>query len=191
MKKTSIIIHGHFYQPPRENPYTGVVPIQSSAKPYDNWNESIFATCYKPNSTSRYLSADGRVDQIYNNYSRISVNFGQTLLDWIDDAHPVFIKMLRRADTESIRRYGHSSFMAQGFNHTIMPLDNEHTKRIQTEWAIESYIQRFGHSPEGFWLAECAINPETVDILSEYGIHAHEYTQIGVSVQAGIVNLNG
>ena len=170
MKKTSIIIHGHFYQPPRENPYTGVVPIQSSAKPYDNWNESIFATCYKPNSTSRYLSADGRVDQIYNNYSRISVNFGQTLLDWIDDAHPVFMKMLRRADTESIRRYGHSSFMAQGFNHTIMPLDNEHTKRIQTEWAIESYIQRFGHSPEGFWLAECAINPETVDILSEYGI---------------------
>ncbi|MBO4393251.1 MAG: DUF3536 domain-containing protein [Spirochaetales bacterium] len=170
MKKTSIIIHGHFYQTPRENPYTGVVPIQSSAKPYDNWNESIFATCYKPNSTSRYLSADGRVDQIYNNYSRISVNFGQTLLDWIDDAHPVFIKMLRRADTESIRRYGHSSFMAQGFNHTIMPLDNEHIKRIQTEWAIESYIQRFGHSPEGFWLAECAINPETVDILSEYGI---------------------
>ncbi|MBO7349116.1 MAG: DUF3536 domain-containing protein [Spirochaetales bacterium] len=78
--------------------------------------------------------------------------------------------MLKRADKDSISRYGHSSFLAQAFNHTIMPLDGEHTKRIQTVWAIESYKQRFGHDPEGFWLAECAINPETVDILSEYGI---------------------
>jgi len=170
MKKTSIIIHGHFYQPPREDPYTGVVPIQESAKPYDNWNESIFATCYRPNSASRYLSSDGRVDHIYNNYARISSNFGQTLLDWADEEHPLFLKMLRRADKESISRYGHSSLLAQAFNHTIMPLDGEHTKRIQTLWAIESYKQRFGHDPEGFWLAECAINPETVDILSEYGI---------------------
>ena len=170
MKKTSIIIHGHFYQPPREDPYTGVVPIQESAKPYDNWNESVFATCYRPNSASRYLSADGRVDHIYNNYARISSNFGQTLLDWADEEHPLFLKMLRRADKESVKRYGHSSLLAQAFNHTIMPLDGEHTKRIQTLWAIESYKQRFGHDPEGFWLAECAINPETVDILSEYGI---------------------
>jgi len=170
MKKTSIIIHGHFYQPPREDPYTGVVPIQESAKPYDNWNESIFATCYRPNSASRYLSADGRVDHIYNNYARISSNFGHTLLDWADEEHPLFLKMLRRADKESMKRYGHSSLLAQAFNHTIMPLDGEHTKRIQTLWAIESYKQRFGHDPEGFWLAECAINPETVDILSEYGI---------------------
>lgn len=170
VKKTSIIIHGHFYQPPREDPYTGVVPIQENAKPYDNWNEAIFATCYKPNSASRYLSPDGRVDHIYNNYARISVNIGQTLLDWADEAHPIFLKMLRRADAESMKRYGHTSFMAQAFNHTIMPLDSEHTKRIQTVWAIESFKKRFGHDPEGFWLAECAINDEVVDILSEYGI---------------------
>ncbi len=168
--KTSIIIHGHFYQPPRENPYTGIIPVQSSAKPYENWNESIYATCYKPNSGSRYLSFDGKIDHIYNNYSRISTNMGQTLLDWIDDAHPAFIKRLVEADRESIRKFGHSTLMAQAFNHTIMPLDCEHTKRIQTYWAVESYKQRFGHEPEGFWLAECAINPETVDVLAEYGI---------------------
>ncbi len=170
MNKTSIIIHGHFYQPPRENPYTGVLPIQSSAKPYDDWNESIYTTCYRPNSSSRYLNFDGKIDKIYNNYSRISVNMGQTLLDWIDETHPIFHRLLSKADRESIRRYGHSSLMAQGFNHTIMPLDCEHTKRIQTLWAIESYRQRFGHDPEGFWLAECAIDPATVDILAEYGI---------------------
>ena len=168
--KTSIIIHGHFYQPPRENPYTGVLPVQTSAKPYENWNEAIYQTCYKPNGASRYLSFDGKIDRIYNNYSSISTNMGQTLLDWIDEEHPAFIKRLTTADRESIKTFGHSTFMAQGFNHTIMPLDCEHTKRIQTHWAIESYKQRFGHAPEGFWLAECAIDEETVDVLAEYGI---------------------
>ncbi|MBR2281663.1 MAG: DUF3536 domain-containing protein [Spirochaetales bacterium] len=168
--KTSIIIHGHFYQPPRENPYTGVLPVQASAKPYENWNEAIYQTCYKPNSASRYLSFDGKIDHIYNNYASISTNMGQTLLDWIDQEHPAFMKKLAAADRDSIRVFGHSTLMAQGFNHTIMPLDCEHTKRIQTHWAIESYKRRFGHAPEGFWLAECAINEETVDILAEYGI---------------------
>lgn len=170
MSKTSIIIHGHFYQPPRENPYSGRMPIQSTAKPYDDWNESIYSTCYRPNSASRYLNSNGKIDHIYNNYSRISVNMGQTLLDWIDEFHPVFLKLIKKADEESIKRYGHSSFMAQGYNHTIMPLDCEHTKRIQVVWAIESYKQRFGHDPEGFWLPECAIDNDTVDILAEYGI---------------------
>ncbi len=168
--KTTIIIHGHFYQPPRENPYTGILPVQPSAKPYENWNEAIYATCYKPNGASRYLSFDGKVDHIYNNYVNLSTNMGQTLLDWIDEAHPAFLTKLVKADSESRRLFGHSSLMAQGFNHTIMPLDCEHTKRIQTYWAIESYKQRFGHVPEGLWLAECAINEETVDVLAEYGI---------------------
>ncbi len=168
--QTSIIIHGHFYQPPRENPYTGVVPVQETARPYENWNEAIYATCYKPNGASRYLSFDGKIDHIYNNYCNISTNMGQTLLDWMDGKHPAFMSRLLAADSESIRNFGHSTLMAQGFNHTIMPLDCEHTKRIQTHWAIESYKQRIGHAPEGFWLAECAIDPETVDVLAEYGI---------------------
>ena len=170
MGRTSIIIHGHFYQPPRENPYTGIVPFQSGAKPYSDWNEAIYTTCYRPNAVSRYLSSDGRIENIYNNYASMSSNMGQTLLDWIEQNHPVFLKRLKRADEQSTRRFGHSSLMAQGFNHTIMPLDNMHTKRIQTVWAIESYRARFGHDPEGFWLAECAIDAETVDVLAENGI---------------------
>ncbi|MFC2821883.1 MAG: DUF3536 domain-containing protein [Spirochaetales bacterium] len=170
MSKTSIIIHGHFYQPPRENPYTGIVPVQTTAKPYSDWNQAIFCTCYRPNAASRYLSYDGKVERIYNNYSRISVNMGQTLLDWIDGFSPDFMARLRKADEESRSRFGHSSFIAQGFNHTILPLDNEGTKRIQVEWAIESYRARFLHDPEGFWLAECAINNETVDVLASCGI---------------------
>lgn len=168
--KTSIIIHGHFYQPPRENPYTGLVPIQNSAKPYPNWNEAIYATCYKPNTASRYLTENGKIDSMYNNYASISSNFGQTLLDWADQAHPHFFTQLLKADRLSLQRFGHSCFMAQGFNHTIMPLDSDSTKRIQTVWAIESYKQRFGHEPEGIWLAECAIDPKTVDILAQNGI---------------------
>ncbi|MCF0262841.1 MAG: DUF3536 domain-containing protein, partial [Sphaerochaetaceae bacterium] len=168
--KTSIIIHGHFYQPPRENPYTGIVPNQSSAKPSANWNEAIYKTCYRPNAVSRYLATDGSIKTIYNNYINISSNLGQTLLDWIDSAHPGFMSKLLKADKESIKKFGHSSIMAQGFNHTIMPLDSTSTKRIQTVWAIESYKMRFGHAPEGLWLAECAIDEETVDILAENNI---------------------
>lgn len=168
--KTSIIIHGHFYQPPRENPYTGLVPIQSSAKPYSNWNEAIYDTCYKPNTASRYLNREGKIETMYNNYVNISSNFGQTLLDWADEAHPHFCTQLLKADKLSIQRFGHSSFMAQGFNHTILPLDSDSTKKIQVVWAIESYKQRFGHAPEGIWLAECAIDPKTVDILAQNNI---------------------
>ncbi len=167
---TSIIIHGHFYQPPRENPFTGIVPLQASAKPYDNWNESIYRTCYYPNSCSRYLDQYGKILDINNNYSSISSNFGPTLLAWIEQQHPAFLNKLREADRDSLKRTGHSNFIAQCFNHTILPLDSLRNKRIQVRWAIEDYKYRFGHKPEGFWCSECAIDPETVDVLAEAGI---------------------
>ena len=168
--KTALIIHGHFYQPPREDPFTGTYPMQSSAEPYSDWNEAVFKTCYEPNAYSRYLKWDGRIEEIFNNYENISFNFGPTLLKWIDEKHPSFIKKLIEADKKSIRKWGHSNIIAQTYNHTILPLESNENKRIQIEWAKEDYSRRFGHDPEGFWCAECAIDEETVDILSECGI---------------------
>lgn len=168
--KTALIIHGHFYQPPRENPKTGIVPKQQSASPFDNWNEAVFKTCYEPNAFSRYLTSDGKVDSIYNNYCTISSNFGPTLLNWIDDTHPAFIEKLREADRASIGKFGHSCFIAQTYNHTILPLDSKKNKKIQIQWALEDYRVRFGHESEGFWCSECAIDKYTVDELAEAGI---------------------
>ena len=168
--KTSLIIHGHFYQPPRESPFTGIVPLQASAKPYENWNESIYRSCYLPNAYSRYLDSNGSIIDITNNYSSISVNFGPTLLSWLEAEHPQLIEKLREADRENIARTGHSNFLAQCYNHTILPLDNERTKRVEIAWAIEDYKHRFGHRPEGFWCSECAINEETIDVLADFGI---------------------
>ncbi len=168
--KTALIIHGHFYQPPREDPFTGIYPIQSSAAPYSDWNEAVFKTCYEPNAYSRYLSWDGRIETIYNNYENISFNFGPTLLRWLDEKHPDFIRKLIEADKESIRKWGHSNIIAQTYNHAILPLESRENKKIQVLWAIEDYYRRFGHFPEGFWCAECAINEETVDVLAECGI---------------------
>lgn len=168
--KTSLIIHGHFYQPPREDPYTGIVPYQDTPDRLGNWNEQIFRTCYQPNAYSRYLDFSGKVDSITNNYSYISSNFGPTLLKWMDESHPDFMKKLREADRESIKRTGHSNFMAQCYNHTILPLENRRTKETEVKWAVEDYTYRFGHKPEGFWCAECAIDKETIDVLAENGI---------------------
>ena len=168
--KTALIIHGHFYQPPRENPFTGIIPLQASAKPFENWNESIYRSCYLPNAYSRYLDSNGGILDITNNYSRISVNFGPTLLSWLETEHPQIIEKLREADRENIARTGHSNILAQCYNHTILPLDDERTKRVEIAWAIEDYKYRFGHRPEGFWCSECAINEDTVDILAENGI---------------------
>lgn len=168
--KTSIIIHGHFYQPPRENPNTGIVPDQETAKPFCNWNENIYKSCYKPNAYSRYLSPDGKVKYIYNNYCGISFNMGPTLLEWIDQEHPTFKARLLQADRSSMASLGHSNIMAQCYNHVILPLESPRMKELQVIWAIEDYKARFGHDPEGFWLAECAIDKATVDVLAKHGI---------------------
>ena len=118
-EKTSLILHGHFYQPPRENPYTGIIPKQDSAYPWVDWNERIFSECYDANSHSRYLTENGRVKSLTNNYSHISFNFGPTLLHWLDKYHPETIELLREADQSSIKRLGYGNAIAQAFNHTF------------------------------------------------------------------------
>lgn len=166
-----VIFHGHFYQPPRENPWTGVIPHQDSASPFENWNERIFHQCYRANSASRYLDPNGKVVKINNNYEKLSFNFGPTLLNWIKEHHPNTYALILEADKKSCLAFnGHGNAIAQVYNHIIMPLANEEQKRVQIQWGIEDFKSHFNRAPEGMWLAETAVDHTTVDLLVEYGI---------------------
>ena len=170
MEKTSLIIHGHFYQPPRENPRTGLIDIQESARPYKNWNERINLDCYKANTSSRFLNEYGQIKQIYNNYEYISYNFGPTLLSWLYENDRQTYELIIQADKNSVKRLGFGNAMAQGFSHTILPLDSHDMAREQINWGIKDFYFRYGREPEGIWLPEAAINSHVVDILAEEGI---------------------
>ncbi len=166
-----ICIHGHFYQPPRENAWLEVIEIQDSAHPYHDWNERISAECYAPNTASRILDKEGGViKNITNNYSRISFNFGPTLLSWMEIYDKEAYEGILEADKESIERFGHGSAMAQVFNHMIMPLANRKDKETQVIWGIRDFEKRFKRKPEGMWLAETAVDTESLEILAEQGI---------------------
>jgi alpha-amylase/alpha-mannosidase (GH57 family) len=166
-----ICIHGHFYQPPRENPWLEAVEHQESAHPYHDWNERIAAECYAPNSTSRILDGEGRIVQLVNNYSKMSFNFGPTLLAWMERRTPSIYHAVLDADEESMNRFsGHGSAMAQAYNHMILPLANARDKRTQIYWGIEDFKHRFGRMPEGMWLPETAVDLESLDIMAEFGI---------------------
>ena len=167
----SLCIHGHFYQPPRENPWLEAVELQDSAFPYHDWNERITAECYAPNATARVLDQEGRIVDIVNNYSRISFNIGPTLLAWMGENAPDVLAAIVEADKQSRERYsGHGSALAQAYNHMIMPLANRRDKVTQVLWGIRDFEHRFGRKPEGLWLPECAVNTETLDVLAEFGI---------------------
>lgn len=166
-----ICIHGHFYQPPRENPWLEVVELQDSAYPYHDWNARITAECYGPNAWSRILNSEGRIVKIVDNYARISFNFGPTLLAWLAEQEPAVYQAILAADRESQVRFGgHGSAMAQAYNHIIMPLANSRDKRTQVIWGIRDFEARFGRTPVGMWLPETAVDLETLDILAEHGI---------------------
>lgn len=166
-----ICIHGHFYQPPRENPWLETVEAQESAYPYHDWNDRITVECYAPNAASRILDGQKRIIDIVNNYSRISFNFGPTLLAWMEKKKPEIYRAIIEADRESQRYYsGHGSALAQAYNHIIMPLANSRDKRTQIIWGIRDFEHRFGRKPEGMWLPETAVDTETLDLLAEQGI---------------------
>jgi alpha-amylase/alpha-mannosidase (GH57 family) len=166
-----ICIHCHFYQPPRENPWLEFVELQESAYPYHDWNERITAECYAPNSASRILDGSGRISRIVNNYSRISFNFGPTLLSWMEVNSPDVYDSILEADRQSQTLYsGHGSAIAQAYNHIIMPLANRRDKETQVIWGIRDFESRFGRAPEGMWLPETAVDLETLEILAEHGI---------------------
>ncbi|MGB9825569.1 MAG: DUF3536 domain-containing protein, partial [Desulfofundulus sp.] len=166
-----ICIHGHFYQPPRENPWLEDVELQDSAYPYHDWNERITAECYEPNTASRILDADGWIRKIVNNYSKISFNFGPTLLSWMEHHEPEVHRAIIEADRQSREQFsGHGSALAQAYNHMIMPLANRRDKYTQVLWGIKDFEHRFGRRPEGMWLPETAVDLETLDIMAEQGI---------------------
>jgi len=166
-----ICIHAHFYQPPRENAWLEAVELQDSAYPYHDWNERVTAECYAPNSASRILDGAGRILQIVNNYSKISFNFGPTLLSWMEQKSPAVYEAILAADRDSRHRFsGHGSAVAQAYNHTILPLASRRDKYTQILWGIRDFEKRFGRHPEGMWLPETAVDLQTLEVLADLGI---------------------
>src|ERR1700733_9077977 len=166
-----ICIHGHFYQPPRENPWLEAVEIQDSAGPYHDWNERITAECYAPNGASRIVNGQNQIIRIVNNYSRISFDFGPTLLSWLEQNAPRTYRMILEGDRKSATRYGgHGSAMAQAYNHVIMPLANERDRITQIRWGIADYINHYGEAPEGMWLSETAADSASLELMAKHGI---------------------
>ncbi len=166
-----ICIHGHFYQPPRENAWLEAVEVQDSAYPYHDWNERITAECYSRNAASRILDGEGRIERIVNNYTKISFNFGPTLLAWMAANTPGVYGAIIESDRRSMKRFdGHGSAMAQAYNHMIMPLADRRDKETQVIWGIRDFEKRFGRKPDGMWLPETAVDLESLEVLVENGI---------------------
>ncbi|MGB8846750.1 MAG: DUF3536 domain-containing protein, partial [Terracidiphilus sp.] len=169
--KRFICIHGHFYQPPRENPWLETVETQDSAAPYHDWNERICAECYAPNGAARIVNVKNQITRIVNNYARISFNFGPTLLSWLkENAQRTYRMVLDGEGRSRQRNRGHSSAMAQGYNHMILPLANARDRATQIRWGIADYVNSFGAPPEGMWLPETAADNATLEALATNGI---------------------
>ncbi len=171
MLERSLCIHGHFYQPPRENPWLEDIEVQDSAHPYHDWNERITRECYAPNAASRILDGRGRIVEIVDNYRDISFNFGPTLLSWLARKEPETYRRLLEADRESVKaRSGHGNALAQVYNHLIMPLASARDRHTQVSWGLRDFESRFGRKAEGMWLPETAVNRETLESLAAQGV---------------------
>jgi alpha-amylase/alpha-mannosidase (GH57 family) len=166
-----ICIHGHFYQPPRENPWLEAIELQDSAAPYHDWNERITRECYAPNAVSRILDDQGLIVKLVNNYSKISFNFGPTLLSWLEIKAPEVYAAILDADRQSQKKFsGHGLAMAQVYNHMIMPLANSRDRVTQIRWGIRDFEWRFKRAPEAIWLPETAVDLESLELLAQFGI---------------------
>jgi len=166
-----ICIHAHFYQPPRENPWLETVELQDSAYPFHDWNQRITSECYAPNGASRLLDGEGYIRAITNNYSKISFNFGPTLLSWLETQEPEIYRSILEADRLSQQKFsGHGSAVAQAYNHMILPLANNNDRYTQILWGVRDFQSRFQRMPEGMWLPETAVDLQSLDIMSQLGI---------------------
>ncbi len=174
-----VCIHGHFYQPPRENPWLEAIEPQPSAHPYRDWNERITAECYRPNAAARVVDNSNHIIKIVDNYQRMSFNVGPTLMSWLEEHAPDVHTALVDADRASAQRFGgHGSAMAQAFNHMIMPLASARDRVTQVRWGIADFTRRFGRKPEGMWLPECAASTASLEALAAEGI---EFTVLAPS----------
>jgi alpha-amylase/alpha-mannosidase (GH57 family) len=166
-----VCIHGHWYQPPRENPFTGVVGDQPSAAPFANWNERITAECYAPNAQAEILGKEGAVRARHNNYAWVSSDWGPTLLEWLEEHAGDTYERIVAADKISVEHFeGHGTAVAHTFNHTILPLSNRRDKRTQILWGLADFQHRFGREPEGMWLPETAVDLESLELMAGAGI---------------------
>ncbi len=167
----ALIIHGHFYQPPRENPWTGKIDRQDSAYPYHDWNERIHDECYGSNAFAHIIGDRHAVGRTINNYENLSFNFGPTLLSWLEIHHPRTYARVLQADRTSItQHHGHGNAIAQAYGHAILPLCNARDQLTQVEWGLADFRFRFGREPESIWLPETAANDETLELLIDKGL---------------------
>jgi hypothetical protein len=172
----ALVIHGHFYQPPRENPWTDEVPREPSAAPYHDWNARIHAESYRANAFARIHASDGRIESIVNGYDRLSFNFGPTLARWIGRHDPASEARLRAADAEQRKRLGAGGAVAQAYAHPIIPLCDPADRRTQLLWGLQDFRRRFGRDADGLWLPETGVSPATLATLIDLGV---KYTILG------------
>jgi hypothetical protein len=166
-----LVLHGHFYQPPRESPWTDAIPEQSSAHPDHDWNERILVQCYRPSTASRVLDGYGRIRRIVNNFEHMSFNVGPTLFTWLEREHADVYARILDADRRSRAvRSGHGNAIAQAYNHMILPLANARDRCTQVRWGLRDFELRFGRAAEGMWLPETAIHADTIDTLVDCGV---------------------
>ncbi len=159
------VLHAHFYQPERSNPWTGGLDPEPGAAPDRDWNERILRECYHPNGAARIYDEAGRVSRIVNNYERLSFNFGPTLLNWMEAAHPRTYARVLDGDWRSVVRTGHGNALAQAYNHLILPLADDRDRRTQIAWGLADFAHRFRRPAEGMWLPETAADGPTIDAL--------------------------
>jgi hypothetical protein len=166
----SIVIHGHFYQPPRENPWLEEIEREASAAPHHDWNARIEQECYRAVVAARVLAPNGRIAGIVNTLEYISFNFGPTLLEWMEHAAPDTYARVLEADRRSVARLGHGNAIAQPYHHAILPLSSRRDKVTEVRWGIADFKRRFGRDPDGMWLPETALDDETLDVLAQEGM---------------------
>lgn len=157
MSSRSFCVHGHFYQPSREDPLTGLIPDESGSEPYPNWNERVNDRCYRPNAE-------------IGNFTRISFNIGPTLVRWMEGHAVETLQKIVTSDNQNYSKFGVGNAMAQSYHHTILPWASRHDKQLQVRWGIADFIHTYGHSPKGMWLPETAVDMETLSILADQGI---------------------
>ncbi len=166
----ALCIHGHFYQPPREDPWLGRILPEGSAAPSRHWNERICRESYAPLARARRLDGAGRIVELLNCYEWMSFNVGPTLLSWMARSDPQTYARILEADRKSLARLGHGNALAQVYHHVIMPLASDRDKELEFAWAIDDFMARFGRAPEGMWLAETAVDTPTLEVLAAAGI---------------------
>jgi alpha-amylase/alpha-mannosidase (GH57 family) len=163
-----IIVHGHFYQPPREDPWTGRIDAQPSAAPFHDWNERVHSECYAPNTRAAIPTARGTVE--VNNFERLSFNIGPTLMSWMETADPTTYAKIIEADRVSVARLGRGNAIAQAYHHTILPLSPVRDIRTQIRWGLTDFRHRFGREAHGIWLPETAVDHKTLGALIDEGV---------------------